>query len=702
MFDRYLFSHYFPFYTQNTKKEVNDYKMKARSRNLRYKKKRRGCPANDKRRLDKENEHSVETSVSFVESNTPGQSNENQGVFQSIENRSNTKISSNNLFERSFEGSPSKTKLRMTRSLSQKMGLRKERDTSTSYKLLDLTLLNAALSSAAICSHCKKGCLQLAPVRKTQVGIFEKLEFHCSSCNNNTTFASSKLIDRRRDINSRSVYASQGMGYNGLVDFCATMGIPQPISRKSYEKYTTTTASSSVDLAEKLMNEAAQRLRDVDVDTNSTTVKDVAVSVDGTWQKRGHNSKIGVVFIIAMQTGEILDYEIKSLYCHLCKHNKASKSKKDFESWYENHKQHCHINHEGSSGSIERDAAIEMFLRSIDKRSLRYTQYIGDGDSSSFACVKERCLQKYGESYDVKKEECIGHIQKRMGTGLRELKRKYQGKKLTDGKAIGGAGRLTDRMIDRFQNNYGAAIRSNIGNIKGMENAIWAGFKHVIKDPDVPLEVQHDLCPKYGWCKFWRNRVEYNEDGRLPAVFKEVLKPLFTRSTNKELLSRCQSGYTQNQNESVNSVLWSKCLKTKFCGYKKVQLAVSDTVSHFNAESAAKATTMKNLGMEPSGESLRLFRLKDKMRVAQAARKITQKARQHRQHVRALKKSKPKGKCKSYKSGGFDVGKLPENFNTTSGIGVKRKLVTKRFNQNTSNEIPITFVANALKEIISV
>ena len=58
--------------------------MKARSRNLRYKKKRRGCPANDKRRLDKENEHSVdETSVSLVESNTPGQGNENQGVFQS-------------------------------------------------------------------------------------------------------------------------------------------------------------------------------------------------------------------------------------------------------------------------------------------------------------------------------------------------------------------------------------------------------------------------------------------------------------------------------------------------------------------------------------------------------------------------------------------------------------------------------------------
>jgi len=33
----------------------------------------------------------------------------------------------------------------------------------------------------------------------------------------------------------------------------------------------------------------------------------VAVTVDGTWQKRGHSSKIGVVFVISMAAGEILE-----------------------------------------------------------------------------------------------------------------------------------------------------------------------------------------------------------------------------------------------------------------------------------------------------------------------------------------------------------------------------------------------------------
>ena len=39
-------------------------------------------------------------------------------------------------------------------------------------------------------------------------------------------------------------------------------------------------------------------------------------AVDGTWQKRGHTSKIGVVFVICVQTGEVLDYSVKCLVCH--------------------------------------------------------------------------------------------------------------------------------------------------------------------------------------------------------------------------------------------------------------------------------------------------------------------------------------------------------------------------------------------------
>ena len=40
---------------------------------------------------------------------------------------------------------------------------------------------------------------------------------------------------------------------------------------------------------------------------------------------------------------------------------------------------------------MEITGAIEIFLRSIDNRKLRYTTFVGDGDSASFASVRDAC-----------------------------------------------------------------------------------------------------------------------------------------------------------------------------------------------------------------------------------------------------------------------------------------------------------------------
>ena len=57
---------------------------------------------------------------------------------------------------------------------------------------------------------------------------------------------------------------------------------------------------------------------DIFVDDKHTIITIVAVTVDGTWQRRGHCSKIGVVFEIPVITGEVLDNVVKSLVCHEC------------------------------------------------------------------------------------------------------------------------------------------------------------------------------------------------------------------------------------------------------------------------------------------------------------------------------------------------------------------------------------------------
>ncbi|GFS49966.1 uncharacterized protein TNCV_4778691 [Trichonephila clavipes] len=62
---------------------------------------------------------------------------------------------------------------------------------------------------------------------------------------------------------------------------------------------------------------------------------------------------------------------------------------------------------------------LSGFLKGLKQnRSLRYTSYYGDGDSKAFNNVKDI----YG--YDsVVKYECIGHVQKRVGSRLRKLKK---------------------------------------------------------------------------------------------------------------------------------------------------------------------------------------------------------------------------------------------------------------------------------------
>lgn len=65
--------------------------------------------------------------------------------------------------------------------------------------------------------------------------------------------------------------------------------------------------------------------------------------------------------------------------------------------------------------------------------------------------IKEK---PYGDTVIIEKLECIGHVQKRMGSRLRTLKRKMKGTKLEDGKVLGGRHRLTDYKIDKFQNYY--------------------------------------------------------------------------------------------------------------------------------------------------------------------------------------------------------------------------------------------------------
>ena len=147
---------------------------------------------------------------------------------------------------------------------------------------------------------------------------------------------------------------------------------------------------------------------------------DIAVSCDGTWQRRGHQSLYGVETVISEETGKVLDYEMQSKFCFNCQaHSTWDRTTKKYQEWKEQQKEVCQINFVGSSESMEASGAVTLWNRSVELHNFCYTTFIGDGDSSSSKKVVES--KPYREDVSITKSDCVGHVQKRMGKNLHNL-----------------------------------------------------------------------------------------------------------------------------------------------------------------------------------------------------------------------------------------------------------------------------------------
>lgn len=136
--------------------------------------------------------------------------------------------------------------------------------------------------------------------------------------------------------------------------------------------------------------------------------------------------------------------------------------------------------------------------------------------------------------------ECVGHVQKRMGTRIRSYIDKNKGKKLADGKALSGKNRLTTKAIQKLQIFYGLAIRRNTHSVEAMRQAVWALYCHVLSSNENPL---HILCPTTDdtWCKYnqakrQKEQYDHNAHFHLPTILMEEIKPIFKSLSNRELL----------------------------------------------------------------------------------------------------------------------------------------------------------------------
>jgi hypothetical protein len=165
--------------------------------------------------------------------------------------------------------------------------------------------------------------------------------------------------------------------------------------------------------------------------------RDLTIAIDGSWQKRGHTSLNGVITATSVDTGKVIDADLLSKHFR-CKNKFIGQ-----------HTDKCSANYQGVSGGMEGNGAQAIFRRFVPTDNVHYVEYLGDGDSKGFASVVES--NPYGNDCQIKKLECIGHAQKRMGTRLQTLKLKEGKNKQTDGKTMGDRNRLTGAAILAIQ-----------------------------------------------------------------------------------------------------------------------------------------------------------------------------------------------------------------------------------------------------------
>ena len=190
----------------------------------------------------------------------------------------------------------------------------------------------------------------------------------CTSCGASTPIGLAQTGGSKRyAINRRSVLANKCVGgtHTNLSMFLAVMELPPPLSRNAYSENLRETCEIVNSAVPSSMTTACDQVCN-HYDAAPNDVIDILVSWDGTWQKHGHSSLFGAVFVIAYETGKVLKYTVFSKHCVGCKlWDNKDKYTQEYQAWKKAHAPRCTINFTGSAGAMEPQGTLMLFKRSL-------------------------------------------------------------------------------------------------------------------------------------------------------------------------------------------------------------------------------------------------------------------------------------------------------------------------------------------------
>ena len=232
-----------------------------------------------------------------------------------------------------------------------------------------------------------------------------------------------------------------GKGRASLDTFTAMIGMLPPVSKPSYSYHNEKIAAATSLELEAQFSAAAALLRK---DAALVEIVDIHVTCDGTWSRRGHQTKC-IIVAASWENRLVLDSEVLSKFYYEWHAKKTNPASDDFLDWWEEHQGNCDQNYYGSSVGIEAEGARRMWQRSIEKYKLRYIEVVADGDSKTFSELTK--WKPYGEGNPVVKHECVGHVQKHMTNRIEALKKTKPKDDNGELIKIGGKGRVTKEVV---------------------------------------------------------------------------------------------------------------------------------------------------------------------------------------------------------------------------------------------------------------
>ena len=226
-------------------------------------------------------------------------------------------------------------------------------------RIVDCENLEQAIGSIGLCNDCKSP-LALSEDLATRRELVSKLAICCTNAEcNKEALISDPYSKSSKSLNTISVFGMReiGRGKNSLETFCGLMDLFPPVVGSSYAVHNQFLAEASSKAGLESILAACAYLHKLQGSEPTSTI-DIAVTCDGTWSKRRFTATHGIVFVIAWETGQVLDFEILSKRCTACsrKKTKLGEDSAAFEEWWRGHEPQCEMNHHGvcrSTCSVE-------------------------------------------------------------------------------------------------------------------------------------------------------------------------------------------------------------------------------------------------------------------------------------------------------------------------------------------------------------